>query len=536
MKMAEPSDDCLAPEDLAEGQSDSLVVVWDADSTSHHLRQAFATTEEQPSHPDDEPSVPGNEADAAVDISLIERFREHDPPLKAEKGALFDTTTAERGPNLNPSPYGPTDRNVLLPLPADDTFSDTELDNLMLDLLNHSTDAAYPEVPDYYLAMVEELTGHVPSSPFAELRQGPNCVVETFEPPEDVQIPFDDNSQDLAVDDTWIPCEKTSESFEQVNVPGGHDELIPDSYPMDPFDVEIAVMMMENAESSLKGKDGALSSNERITEDCQLPINNPDQDPYGMDTLDEEAAVLVADQIESSSTLVSPANSSQTLPAATQTRAKARTVTRVPPTFSKGTELTNSNFSQISTSNKRPRLTSPESSSPAQTSPPGLSDVIKPFVRSPFPTPVQPRSAIDGLSTKTLVKTCFRLAEAINVGVKFCRLPPDSETEDIFVELYARVSFSERNVARQTFQFLDLYHDRPPFLSGSFEYWKRCELWSADSAVFLGQAGRGKIARVIGRMKKRDGGTGGTPFDMQIMLIWEASWENIRVARKILDS
>lgn len=457
MKMAEPSDDCLAPEDLAEGQSDSLVVVWDADSTSHHLRQAFATTEEQPSHPDDEPSVPGNEADAAVDISLIERFREHDPPLKAEKGALFDTTTAERGAQSHPSPYGPTDRNVLLPLPADDTFSDTELDNLMLgitdaelpgsqrlimttslDLLNHSTDAAYPEVPDYYLAMVEELTGHVPSSPFAELRQGPNCVVETFEPPEDVQIPFDDNSQDLAVDDTWIPCEKTSESFEQVNVPGGHDELIPDSYPMDPFDVEIAVMMMENAESSLKGKDGALSSNERITEDCQLPINNPDQDPYGMDTLDEEAAVLVADQIESSSTLVSPANSSQTLPAATQTRAKARTVTRVPPTFSKGTELTNSNFSQISTSNKRPRLTSPESSSPAQTSPPGLSDVIKPFVRSPFPTPVQPRSAIDGLSTKTLVKTCFRLAEAINVGVKFCRLPPDSETEDIFVELYGQ--------------------------------------------------------------------------------------------------
>jgi hypothetical protein len=457
MKMVEPSDDYLAPEDLTEGQLDSLMVVWDASSTSHQLRQAFATTEEQPSHSDNEPSVPGNEADTAVDTSLIEWFREHDPPLEADKGALLDITTAERDAQPHPSPYGPTDRNVLLPLPADDTFSDTELDNLMLgiidaelpgsqrlrmtiplDLLNPSTDAVYPEVPDYYLAMVEELTDHIPSSPFAELRQGPNCVVETFEPPEDVQIPFDDNSQDLAVDDTWIPCEQRSESVEHINVPDGHDELIPDSYPMDPFDEEVAVMMMENAESSLKGKDGALSSDEPVPKDCQLPLNKPDQDPYGMDTLDEEAAVLVADQIESSSTLVSPANLPQTFPAATQTRTKARTVTRVPPTFSKGTGLTNSNFSQISTSNKRPKLTSPESSSPAPTPTPGLSDVMKPFVRSPFPTPVLPRSAIDGLSTKTLVKTCFRLGEAIKVGVQFCRLPPDSETEDIFVELYGQ--------------------------------------------------------------------------------------------------
>jgi len=98
----------------------------------------------------------------------------------------------------------------------------------------------------------------------------------------------------------------------------------------------------------------------------------------------------------------------------------------------------------------------------------------------------------------------------------------------------ARVSFSERIENRQIFQFLDLFHDRPPFLSGSFEYWKRCELWGTDSAAFLGPVGQGKAARVIGRMKKRYEGSVGTEFYIQILVIWEAERDYVQFVKEIV--
>lgn len=56
----------------------------------------------------------------------------------------------------------------------------------------------------------------------------------------------------------------------------------------------------------------------------------------------------------------------------------------------------------------------------------------------------------------------------------------------------------------------------------------------ADSSVFLGHKGKGKIARVVGRMKKRDGGSGSTGFSIQILLIWEADWEDVEFFRKVV--
>jgi hypothetical protein len=98
-----------------------------------------------------------------------------------------------------------------------------------------------------------------------------------------------------------------------------------------------------------------------------------------------------------------------------------------------------------------------------------------------------------------------------------------------------RVSFSERHDTKQNFQFLDLFHDRPPFLSGVFEYWRRCELWDTESAVFLGEEGRGRIARLVGRVKKKEGGgVGGTGFFVQILLIGEAGWADVETARKVV--
>jgi hypothetical protein len=189
---------------------------------------------------------------------------------------------------------------------------------------------------------------------------------------------------------------------------------------------------------------------------------------------------------------------------------------------------------------------------------------IKPFVRPPFPAEVQPRPVVEGLSSSMLVKTCFRIGEAIKVAIVTNN--NYHKSTDVLVELYgrpltplprrprekkthiavtnqreniiARVSFSERIENRQNFQFLDLFHDRPPFLSGVFEFWKRCELWDADSAAFLGPMAaathKPKISRIIGRMKRRDGNYWGTGFYMQILSIWEADWDDVLNLKRVI--
>lgn len=86
----------------------------------------------------------------------------------------------------------------------------------------------------------------------------------------------------------------------------------------------------------------------------------------------------------------------------------------------------------------------------------------------------------------------------------------------------------------QTFQFLDLFHDRPPFFSGTFESWRRCELWDADSAAFLGPGGKGRIARAMGRMKRRERRAGEAPFHMQILLVRVATWADVEFAKQLL--
>ena len=55
-----------------------------------------------------------------------------------------------------------------------------------------------------------------------------------------------------------------------------------------------------------------------------------------------------------------------------------------------------------------------------------------------------------------------------------------------------------------------------------------------DAAVFLGQKGKGKIARVVGRIKKRGAGNGDTGFAIQILLVWEAKWEDVELMKKVV--
>jgi hypothetical protein len=160
-----------------------------------------------------------------------------------------------------------------------------------------------------------------------------------------------------------------------------------------------------------------------------------------------------------------------------------------------------------------------------------LSPHITPFVRTPFPQPIGDRSPIIGLHPRTVLRTCFRIGEALNAASAASRTNTDA-----VIELYVRVIYSGREPGsiKQTFQFADLFtSDKPPFLSGTFTLWKGVGLWDHDSKAFLGEEGKGKMARVVGRMRRRELGRG---CEMCVLSVWECDWEDVGVARGVVCS
>lgn len=154
-----------------------------------------------------------------------------------------------------------------------------------------------------------------------------------------------------------------------------------------------------------------------------------------------------------------------------------------------------------------------------------------PFARPSFPKSILPRSPILGLSSATVLRTCFRIGEALNAATQASR-----SNTDAVIELYARVSTSSRDPNggfKQHFQFVDLFTDRP-HLNATSIIWKGVGLWDQDSKVFLGEEGRGKMCRALGRIKKRDAWAGGC--EMNVLSIWEVDWEDVGVAKGLVCS
>ena len=154
-----------------------------------------------------------------------------------------------------------------------------------------------------------------------------------------------------------------------------------------------------------------------------------------------------------------------------------------------------------------------------------------PFVRPPFPTPLLPRSPIMGLSPTTVLRTCFRIGEALNAASVSLR-----KSIDAIVELYCRVKYSDREAHgyKQFFELGDLFTpDKSPSLHGQYAIWKGVGLWEHDSRQFLGQCGRGKMARVIGRIKRGENNKG---WEMNVLSVWEVDWEDIGIAKGVVCS
>ena len=149
-----------------------------------------------------------------------------------------------------------------------------------------------------------------------------------------------------------------------------------------------------------------------------------------------------------------------------------------------------------------------------------------PFVRRPFPKEARlDGSPIQGLQNRTILRTVFRVGEAINAASA-------KKGRDVIVELYARVIRSARVDFKQHFLFADLFTDKPPYLEGTYGIWKGVRLWEEDADVFLGEGNQGKVCRVVGTIKTKESG----PPRLNVRSIWECTYEDVRIAKGVVCS
>ena len=152
-----------------------------------------------------------------------------------------------------------------------------------------------------------------------------------------------------------------------------------------------------------------------------------------------------------------------------------------------------------------------------------------PFVRPSFPKSLLPRSPVTGVSQTAVLRTCFRIGEALNAASVALR-----NSTDAIVELYCRVKYSDREPTayKQLFELVDLFTpDKAPSLDGQYAIWKGVDLWDHDSRQFLAEGGRGKKARIIGRIKRGKKNEG---WEIGILSVWQIDWEDIGIAKGVV--
>ncbi|KAJ8063290.1 hypothetical protein OCU04_008520 [Sclerotinia nivalis] len=152
---------------------------------------------------------------------------------------------------------------------------------------------------------------------------------------------------------------------------------------------------------------------------------------------------------------------------------------------------------------------------------------LTPFARPKFPPLVQDRCPVNGLSSQTILRVCFRIGEMLKEGGRCNALG-----QDAIVELFARVNFSSREpgTTKQHFQFADLFHDRPPFAKGILANFKTTGLAEIESKVFI-ESSETLMTRCLGRLKK-DVKNGA--WLLHIINVRMTDWEEIRWTRRIV--
>ncbi|OBT77581.1 hypothetical protein VF21_04564 [Pseudogymnoascus sp. 05NY08] len=154
---------------------------------------------------------------------------------------------------------------------------------------------------------------------------------------------------------------------------------------------------------------------------------------------------------------------------------------------------------------------------------------LTPFARSPFPEKVSNGSLIPGLTTCTVLRTCFRIGECIRAG-SFC----NRLNQDAIIELFCRVTFSSREdgTHKQIFQFADIFHNGPPFVNGVLANYRVSALQERESRELLaGNREELGMVRCLGRLKAQVGGNG---WMLHLDNIRKSDWEEVRWTRRIV--
>lgn len=151
-----------------------------------------------------------------------------------------------------------------------------------------------------------------------------------------------------------------------------------------------------------------------------------------------------------------------------------------------------------------------------------------PIVRKPFPDLVLDRSPVFGLSTAPVLRTCFRIGEALNIGCDAAR-----NNRNIVLELFARLestgSSSDGGRGR-TFTFGDLYHFRPPKLTAVEIPCKEDALWKRfDGEILKGMQSASLICRCLGRMKRHK-----DTWQFELTLVRPSTWQEIERTREVV--
>ncbi|KAI1402737.1 hypothetical protein F4819DRAFT_271373 [Hypoxylon fuscum] len=155
--------------------------------------------------------------------------------------------------------------------------------------------------------------------------------------------------------------------------------------------------------------------------------------------------------------------------------------------------------------------------------------LVKPFVRPPFPEKVRDRSVVPGLSSSTLLRTCFRIGEMVN-QIARC----SNHNQEVIFELFARVTYSSRESLAKTqhFQFIDLFKDQQPYPAGVLHNWRVGSQLDQHSSAFLNKSNQYRLCHC--HCKPRRDPKAIIGFVLVVLAIRETDWENIDWAKKVV--
>ncbi|KAK3402282.1 hypothetical protein B0T20DRAFT_451129 [Sordaria brevicollis] len=152
----------------------------------------------------------------------------------------------------------------------------------------------------------------------------------------------------------------------------------------------------------------------------------------------------------------------------------------------------------------------------------------QPFTRPAYPCPLLNKSPAEGLSNAIVMRTCFRLGSVFKEAAQSLRVEPE-----VTFELFARVASSSRkNGSRvQQFEFIDLFEDHPPHLTGVLTRWKNDSLVEKEAAGFLDEPNN-KMCRCMCRPKKTKEAERG--WDLQVLRIRVTDWSEIESVKGVI--